>query len=216
MAAMTMTLKAIAREAGKNLKDLRGSGMIPSVVYGAGRETVSVSVNNKEFTKIWKEAGESATVVLETPNGKVDVLIHEVTLDPIKHIPDHVDFLAIDVNKPIEVEVPIEFTGVSPFVKSGSGVLVKVLHALEVRGLSKDIPHSVALDISSLVDMDSQITVGDVKLPSGVEALSEATDIVCAITSVAEETDEAAGPIDFSGIEVEKKGKKEEEAPAGE
>ena len=211
---MVTKLKATARAAGQNLAALRESGEVPAVVYGAGQETVSISVPLREFVKVSKEAGESGTVELELPSGNVTVLIHDVSHDPIKGTPIHADFLAIDVTKPIEVSIPLEFVGVSPAVKGSLGTLVKVLHELEVKGLSKDIPHSVEVDISSLDVLDSQITIADLKLPKGVEAMAKPADIVALIAAVKEEVEEAAAPIDFSAIEVEKKGKKEEEGEA--
>jgi large subunit ribosomal protein L25 len=208
---MSLKLAATTRDAGKNLTNIRAEGSVPAVVYGAGRETMAIAVSLKEFVKVHKAAGESGTVELDLPTGKVTVLIHEVTADPVKGFPQHVDFLAIDVTKPIQVSVPIEFVGTSPAVKGSLGTLVKVLHEVEVKGLAQNIPHSIEVDISSLTGVDSHIAVSDLKLPSGVEALAKPTDMVALIATVKEEVEEASGPIDFSQIEVEKKGKKEEE-----
>ncbi|MEI6316760.1 MAG: 50S ribosomal protein L25 [bacterium] len=208
---MTITLNATARETSENLTNLRKSGFVPAVVYGAGKTAENISVTLKDFTKVLKEAGESTTVTLTLPKGKVTVLIHEVTLDPIRNIPNHVDFLVVDTTKPIEVGVPVEFIGVSPAVKGNLGVLVKVLHEIEVRGLASDLPHTIEVDLSKLDVLDSHITIADITLPKGVTALGKDTDIIAAIASIKEEKEEVATPIDFANIEVEKKGKKEEE-----
>lgn len=211
---MSSKLTATAREAGKNLTSIRAEGLVPAVVYGPGRETVSIAVPTREFLKVLKEAGESGAVELTLPTGTITVLIHEVVNDPVKGTPQHVDFLAIDVTKPIEVSIPLEFVGVSPAVKGSLGTLVKVMHELHVRGLSKDLPHTIEVDISSLETLESQISISDIKLPSGVTALGNASDAVVLIAAVKEETEEAPAAIDFASIEVEKKGKKEEEAAA--
>ena len=208
---MTITLKATARDTSENLTNLRKGGLVPAVVYGAGRTVENISVTLKDFTKVLKEAGESTTIKLDLPKGNATVLIHEVTLDPVKNIPNHVDFLAIDTTKPIEVAIPLEFVGVSPAVKGGLGVFVKALHEVEVKGLAQDIPHNIEVDISVLATLDNQITVADLKFPKGVTPVSKATDLVAVISSIKEEKEEVAGPIDFTQIEVEKKGKKEEE-----
>ena len=213
---MNITLKATARDTSENLTKLRQAGIVPAVVYGAGRTAENVSVLFKDFVKVLKEAGESTTIKLHLPKGEVTVLIHEVTLDPVRNIPNHVDFLAIDTTKPIEVAVALEFVGVSPAVKGGLGVMTKVLHEVEVKGLSKDIPHTIEVNIAALDVLDSHITVADLKLPNGVVALSKDTDIVAAISAIKEEKEEVAGPIDFTQIEVEKKGKKDEEESADE
>ena len=210
---MTTILKAAAREEGANLINLRKEGLVPAVVYGAGRKTQSVSVAQKDLIKAWKQAGESGTVTLDIDGSKVTVLIHEMVNDPIKDVPQHVDILAIDVNKPIEVSVALEFTGVSGAVKGGLGSLVKNMHEIAVKGLAKDIPHMIEVDLSSLDALDTHITVKDIKLPKGVEAMTDGDTIVANIASIKEEKEEA-GPIDFTQIEVEKRGKKEEEDAA--
>ncbi len=207
---MSLKLAATPREAGKNLTSIRAEGTVPAVVYGSGRVAMSIGVPAREFTKVLHEAGESGTVELTLPSGTVTVLIHEVVNDPVKGHPIHIDFLAIDVTKPIQVSVPLEFIGVSPAVKGSLGTLVKVLHEIEVKGLSKDIPHSIEVDISKLDVLDSHISVSDLNLPSGVTALAKESDIVASIAAVKEEV-ETPTAIDFDSIQVEKKGKKEEE-----
>ena len=213
---MTTTLKAHARSEGANITTLRKEGLVPAVIYGAGRKTESVSVSQKDLAKAWKAEGESGTVTLELDGKNITVLIHELTNDPVRDVPQHVDFLAIDVNKPIEVAVALEFTGVSAAVKGALGTLVKSMHELEVKGLPKDIPHMIEVDLSGLDAVDSHILVKDIKLPKGVEATADAEAMVANIASIKEEKEEVSGPIDFSAIEVEKKGKKEEEAAAAE
>ena len=210
------TIKAKKREAGENLMEMRKSGEIPAVFYGAGNPSTSVVVNMIEFKKVWKEAGESSAVQIKTEKGDIDVLIHEVETDPVTSQPTHVDFLAIDMNKKITVEVPLEFIGVSEAVKNGIGILVKVLHEVEIEALPKDLPHSLSVDISSLRELKDQIFAKDLKLPSGVTLVTGAEEIVAAIALQVEEKEEEIAPVDLSEIEVEKKGKKDEEGAEGE
>ena len=128
-------IKAKKREAGMKLDALRKSGEIPAIFYGAGKKTTSISVPIVEFKKIWRDAGESSTVKVTTPDGAIDALIHEVQVDPVTDQPTHVDFLAIDMKKKIRVKVPLVFEGVSNAVKSAIGNLVKVLHEVEIEAL---------------------------------------------------------------------------------
>lgn len=207
---MVITLKAQARTKGENLAALRQSGLVPAVVYGRGKDALSISVSQGDFVKVFREAGESSTVTLELPSGKETVLIHEVVSDPVKGMPQHIDFLSIDINKPITVHIPLVFTGESQAVKSGLGSLVKVVHEVEVEGLPKDIPHELEVDLSVLTTIDSSIAISDLTLPKGVTATADESDLVAAIASLQEETEDS-GPIDFDQIKVEERGKKEEE-----
>ena len=208
-------IKAKKRDAGLKLVDLRKSGEIPAVFYGVGQVATSISIPNVEFKKVWREAGESSAVQVAVGTNNIDVLIHEVQVDPVTDEPIHVDFLAIDMKKKIKVNVPLEFIGVANAVKSGIGNLVKVLHEIEIEALPADLPHNLTVDISSLEGLENQIFVSDIKLPKGVEAITHGTDVVVSIIAQVEEKEEVA-PVDLTAIEVEKKGKKEEESVEGE
>lgn len=207
-----VTLKANKRTAGVDLDVMRKSGEIPAVFYGAGKPSTSISVNTTEFKKVWNSVGESSTVKVNTPDGEIDVLIHEVQTDPVTDEPIHVDLLAIDMSKKIRVEVPLEFVGISPAVKTGIGTLVKVLHKIEIEALPKDLPHKIEVDISELANIKDAINVSGLKMPAGVVPVTSGLEVVCAIAEQKEEVIEEAAPVDLSAIEVsEKKGKKEEE-----
>jgi large subunit ribosomal protein L25 len=215
-----LTLNAKIRDIKENLDVMRKAGELPAVFYGMGKENTAISISKSEFKKIWEKAGESATVKITTDKGSVDALIHEVQTDPVSDEPVHVDFLIIDMNKKIKVEVPLEFVGISGAVKSGLGTLVKVLREVEVEALPKDLPQNITVDISKLDVIDSQILVSELTVPAGVTIITKGDEVVASIAEQKEEVEEAT-PVDLSSIEVEKKGKKEEEgaaaeAPAGE
>lgn len=208
-------IKAKKRDLNIKLDVLRKSGEIPAVFYGAGEEVTSISVSIIEFKKIWYKAGESSTIKISTGEKEVNVLIHEVQVNPVTDEPIHVDFLVIDMNKKIQVNVPLEFEGISNAVKTGVGNLVKVLYEIEIEALPKDLPHNLVVDISKLQTISDNIFVSDIKLPAGVTAITKETEVVASITEQKEEKEEVAAPIDLSSIEVEKKGKKDEEGAEG-
>lgn len=204
-------IKAKNRDLKVKREDLLKAGEIPAVFYGKGEKANSISVSVVEFKKVWHKAGESSAVKLSVDGKNIDTLIHDVQLDPVKHEPIHVDFLTIDMNKKITVSVPIEFIGISPAVKSNLGNLVKVMHEVEVEALPANLPHDIKADISNLVGLDSVVLVSDLVMPSGVEAISNLNDVVASIVAQKEEKEEESVPVDLSKIEVEKKGKKDEE-----
>ncbi len=208
-------INAKARDIKTSLEKMRKAGELPAVFYGAGKKSTSVTINTIEFKKVWHKAGESSAVVVKTPEGDVDVLIHEVQVDPVKDEPIHVDFLAIDMTKKIKVKVALEFVGISAAVKDGIGTLVKVLHEIEVEALPKNLPHNLEVDISKLATLADNVAVSDIKLPEGVEAITPGIEVVASVVAQVEEKEEEAAPIDLSAIEVEKKGKKEEEGVEG-
>lgn len=218
MPMQTLTLTATKRSKADSLGTVRSNGMIPAVVYGARVENTSISVPSVSFEKVLKAAGESSTIVLELSGNdpkdkitKIDVLIHDVQVDPIKGHPIHIDFLAIDMNKPVEVTVPLEFIGISQAEKDGLGSLMKVLHEVEISALPKDLPHAIEVNISSLVTLADQIHVRDLVVGKEITMITEADEVVALVAPAKAEKVEEEAPVDLSAIEVEKKGKKEDE-----
>lgn len=208
------TLEAKKRDEKESLTKLRHSGFVPAVFYGKKEKSTRIAVDKIAFKKIWKDAGESSIISLNTPDGKIDSLLYEVQVDAVTGEPLHADFYTVDKDTVIHANIPLEFTGESPAVKGGA-ILVKVVHELEVKSLPKDLPHNIVIDISSLVDINSQITVADIKLPSGVTTTAGPEEVIVLINAAKEEKEEEpVQPIDMSAIEVEKKGKKEEEGEA--
>ena len=190
----------------------RQTGSIPAVFYGPKAVSTPISVKAPEFIKVWREAGESSVVTLSGIGEDQDALIHDVVRDPVTEQVRHIDFYVIEKGKKVEVAVPLEFVGVSEAVKTLGGNLIKVMYELEIEAMPKDLPHSIEVDISSLVDFDAQIKVSDIKLPAGVTAITDADEVVALVAAAKEETEEAPTEIDMTAIGIsEKKGKKEEE-----
>ena len=197
---------------GKQVKKLRESGGLPAVVYGKKEASRPIVLSLQKFMNVWKEAGESTVVSLTDEQGSViDALIHDVDVEPLTGKVRHVDFYAFEKGQKVQVTVPLEFIGVAPAVKERGGMLVKVLHELEIEAEPTKLPQHIEVDISSLINFDSQIIIGDLVLPEGVTATADAEDIVVLSTEAKEEVIEETAPEapDLSSIEVEKKGKQE-------
>jgi len=207
---MNIILKGEIRDPKAKLSAIREKGFVPGVYYGHKEAATPCVFPMIPFKKVWKEAGESTVVTLEMPKGKVSALIHEVQVDPVKGQPIHVDFYALEKGQEVSVNIPLEFIGVSVAVKDLGGSLVKVLHEVEVKAQPENLPHNFVVDISSLDTLDSQILAESIVLPKGVTLVTHGTDVVAAIAVAKEEIGEAP-VMDISSIEVEKKGKKEEE-----
>jgi large subunit ribosomal protein L25 len=196
-------------------KETKKEGYIPAVYYGSQTESTPIFINASEFSKMLAHEGSSSSVTLVTEKGNETAMIQDIQYHPVKGGVIHADFYVLEKGQKVHVKTPIEFVGESDAVKAG-GVLVKVLRELSVEGDPSALPHEFTVDISALTSPESVIRVGDIKLPHGVTLyhMNEG-DIIASIATAQEEVVEAA-PVDLSAIEVEKKGKKEEEAEAGE
>ena len=206
---MVMKLSATKREE-KGAKRLLKSGSLPGVVYGPKQDSTPITLSLKEFDKVFKEAGESTVIELSGVSGEaLQVLIHDVDLDPVANTPRHVDLYAIEKGAKVEVAVPLTFIGESPAVKAGAN-LVKVLHELEIEAAPADLPHDISVDISVLKEVGDQIHVSDLSIPQGVTVKEEGEQVIALVQEV-EVEEEAPAAVDMSAIEVEQKGKVEEE-----
>jgi len=212
MVAMTIDLKAEKREKIGKLNTLRKEGLMPAVYYGKKKKSTPIQIKKSEFLKAWKNAGESTVIKLNTPDGDMEALIHNVDLDPVTEEPRHADFYIFEKGHKVEIAVPLEFVGVSPAVKDLGGVLMKILHEIKVEAEPSNLPHQIDVDISPITELEGQILAKDITLPKGVSLVENPEEVIVTVATPKEEKEEeVAAPADLSQIEVEKKGKKEEE-----
>jgi large subunit ribosomal protein L25 len=204
-------LQVEKRESKENSVVLRKSGFIPAIFYGPKEKATPIKIKEGSFISLYENAGESAIVGLKLGSDEHEALIHDVQFDAVSGRPIHADFYIIEKGKKIEVSIPLHFVGESAAEKNLGGILVKVIHELDIKAMPKDLPAHIDIDISSLVDFSSKIKTGDIKLPAGVELDIDLNEVVALVQEPKEEVEEAPAPIDLDSIEVAAKGKKEEE-----
>ena len=196
---------------GKSSKPLSEEGALPAVVYGPKQEPVSVSVPLAAFEALLRHGGESALIELSGLEKPMQVLIHELDRDPVTHVPRHADFYAVAKGAKLTVSVPLSFVGESLAVKQGAN-LVKVLHEVEIESDPAKLPSEIEVDIAPLAAVDDRIHVSDLKAPAGVSILTPGEEVVAIAQAVAEESEEDSAAPDMDAIEVEAKGKSDDEA----
>ena len=210
---------------GKNeARRVRVTGKIPAVVYGAKKDSVAVTVDPKQITKILhSDSGHNTIFDLQIGSaGKEKVMIVDWQYDPIKSHLLHIDLKRIDMAKAIKVSVPIALVGEAAGVKQQGGILDQVLREVEIECLPADIPSHIDVDVTELV-FGTVIRVKDLPHGGKVKFLTDEDQAVAHITTVKEEevvtpeaTAEAAAAAPAEP-EVIKKGKQEtEEAAAAE
>ena len=210
-----MELVVEKRDSKKSPSTLRREGKLPAVIYGRKEASTPIAVDRKIFEKLFKKAGENTVITIKGLGTDKDALIHEVSVDPVKDTPIHVDFYAIAEGQTVTVEIPIEFEGESNAVKELGGILVKVMHELEIEVPPKDLPQALHADISKLATLEDKITVADLKLPATAKITADLEEVVAMITVAKEEPVEEAA-MDITQIEMSvEKGKKEEEGVEG-
>lgn len=184
-----LTLKAEERkEVGRKVKKLRREGVLPANIYGKKVKSMSVKVKLADFEEVYKEAGETSLVEITVGSEKKPVLVHEVQVDPVSDEILHIDFFQVNLKEKVTANVPVELTGESPAVKQGLGTLVLQIDEIEVEALPTDLPDKFEIDVSGLEEVDSAVTVADLKVDTNkVEVLADKEQIIAKVEPLREE-----------------------------
>ena len=163
-----VALAASSRQArGKGgARQSRMAGNIPAVVYGPETDPLPIEVSEKDLRSAVKEASSMSAIFDLNVDGKNNkVLIRELQRDPITLKITHIDFHAISMNKPINLNIPLTIIGTAEGVKVEGGILQTTMREVEISCLPKDIPDKVEIDVSELNVGDS-IHVRDLEIPN--------------------------------------------------
>jgi len=177
-------------------RQLRREGRIPAVAYGSGLKPLSIAVSPIPIAELLKgKFGRNTLIELNVDGQKpLAALLGEFQYDPVTRALKHADFLHVRMDRPIEVSVPVNFTGRAAGVVLG-GVLQQIFRTLPLSCTPESIPASIEHDITSL-EKGGFITVADLKLPAGVTVRMPSTQRLAIIPMKAravEETEEVAG-----------------------
>ncbi|MFH1451273.1 MAG: 50S ribosomal protein L25 [bacterium] len=209
-------LKAeMRKEKGRKTEQLREKGIIPAVLYGPQTKPLSLAVDQKEFLRVLDEAGESSLISLEvTDEGKEKsylVLIHQVNRESVSLLPIHIDFYQPNLEKEVEVTVPIILDGEAPAVKELGGTLVRNISEVEVKAKPQLLPKEIRVSVESLKTIGSHILIKDIALSSGIKILKDPGEIIALISEPEKVEEELQQPIEENVEEVERIEKKKEE-----
>ena len=172
-----LVLKSEVRE-GRNSKPslLRQKGYVPAVLYGPKTKNINLKVNRLDLEQIYKKSGESSLIDLEIgKEKKIKVIIKDIQKNIINEQIEHADFYVVNMKKPIEVEIPLEFIGEAPAVKELGGTFMKNLKSIQVRCLPGDLIENIEVNLSSLKTYEDDIKVSDLEIPDNFEIITQLT-----------------------------------------
>ena len=155
---------------GKKVAKLRQDGQVPAVVYGPGMEPIAVQADQVTVAKVYADAGKHAPVHLTIGGKKRIAMIKDVEVDMVKRRINHVSFHAVKANEPVIAEVPVHLIGEGESEAEKAGLIIlQNLDSVEVRALPMDLPDSIEVSIAHLKEAGERVTLGEAKLPEGVE-----------------------------------------------
>jgi large subunit ribosomal protein L25 len=165
---VTLTTETGRPNGSSRARRLRAAGKVPAVVYGLDQEPVAVSVVWLELRRALNtEAGLNALITLDVDGHQDLTIVKALQRDPVRRSVEHVDFLRIDRNASITVEVPIVLNGEAKELEINQGIVEQLLHTLTIDARPGFIPTQLDADISAL-DIGKAVRVGDLVLPEGV------------------------------------------------
>ncbi len=198
------------QDGSSNARRLRAAGSLPGVVYGAGKDPVSVLVDLHDFEQILHHhTSESLIIEIEVEGeGNTSVLVKDVQHHPVTSELLHVDLMRVEANKPIHVDIALELTGESVGVKAG-GILDLVMHSISVECLPADLVENFEVDVSELQIGDA-LHVSDLGLSAKYKVLVDADAIVASVAGPQAEEEAEEG--EAGAAEPKLVGEKAEEA----
>jgi len=195
---------------GRKVRALRRDGKIPCVVYGHG-SSESIEVDARSMERLYRSAGESTLIDLTIGDAaSAKVLIHEVSVDPLRGNLTHVDFYRVKMDENIEADLHINFVGQAPAVKELGAVLVKQLTNIHVSCLPGDLLSAVDVSLETLVAFHNAIHVRDLALPETISILANPDDIIVMV--MPPRVEEEAAPTTETAPEPERVGDAEKKA----
>ena len=180
-------------ETGKGAaRRLRNSGQIPAVAYGKGLPATTLSVAPKDVVTVLKsERGQNTVLQMKVNGGnELLVMIKHFTYHPVSRSLEHVDFVEVKLDQPVDVDVPLLVQGKAVGVTLG-GVLRQVFRTIPVRCLPDRIPLKIETDVTEL-ELGDAIATKDLKLPEGVEVRLPAEQTLVAVVAPEKDRSEEA------------------------
>lgn len=160
----------------RDSKDTRNSGNIPCVLYG-GKEQIHFSAPYNDFNPL-VYSPEVFTVKLTVDGKEYNALMQEIQFHPVSDRIIHIDFLELQEDKPVIIDIPVKIIGTSTGVRQG-GKLLTPVRKLKVRSLPKNLPDNIEVNIETL-NIGQSIKVGDLDL-KGVHVLDTPNMVVASV-----------------------------------
>ena len=180
---------------GKKVSELRNNGLTPIHMYGPEIESSPLQCDSKILDRVITDAGTNIPVTVNVDGGEQDNLcfIREVQYHPVTNKVLHVDFMKVQVGKPVRAQVPISVIGTSPAVRTMGGTLLQPLLTLTVEALPLEIPEVIILQAELLVDFETNFYVNDIEVDEGVNVINEASEMVASVVAPRVDSIESEG-----------------------
>lgn len=190
----TLTAETGRATGSANSRRLRALDRIPGVLYGHGMAPVSLSVARRDLrVALSGPAGTNTVLTLNVDGNSYNAVVKDMQRHPVKRTVSHVDFIQVNLNEEILVNIPVHLTGTAKAVESAGGLVDPAVDTVEVRTTPTNIPNEILIDITDL-QVDSVIRLRNIPLPAGVTATGDADMPVVTVLMSRAATETPAAP----------------------
>ena len=156
---------------------------MPAVIYGKDFDTVSVTIDEKEVSKLFKTRGTNVLINIQFDNNSFPVLTKDIQWNTLKNSIDHIDFFKVSMDEEVEYNVSINLIGDAEGVKAG-GTLQHQLREITVKALPANMIENIDVDISSMAIGDT-ITVADLNVDETNTVLNDPSEVIVTLLAPA-------------------------------
>jgi len=168
---------------GKQVKALRREGKLPAVIYGQEIEPMPITLNTKQVHQVLKVVGANTLISIKVGKDEFLTLVREIQREVIMRDLLHMDFQAVSLEETITTFLPVVMVGESPAVTDLEALLILSKDELQIEAKAKDLPDTISVDVSGLVEIGDNILVKDLLISGDVTILDDPDELVIVATA---------------------------------
>jgi len=168
---------------GKKVKALRREGKLPAVIYGQEIEPMPITLDTKQVHQVLKVVGANTLISIKVGKEEFLTLVRDIQREVIMRDLLHMDFQAVSLEESITTVLPVVMVGESPAVAELDALLIVGMDELQIEAKAKDLPDTISVDVSGLVEIGDNILVKDLVISGDVKILDDPDGIVIVATA---------------------------------
>jgi len=167
---------------GKKVKGLRREGKLPAVIYGQEIEPMSITLETKQVHQVLKVVGANTLISIKVGKEEFLTLIREIQREVIVRDLLHMDFQAVSLEETITTSLPVVMVGVAPAIADFEALLIVGMDELQIEAKAKDLPDTISVDVSTIMEIGDNIMVKDLVISGDVKILDDPDGVVIVAT----------------------------------
>ena len=186
---LTIPVKTRISAKKSDIKKLRKNNLVPAIVYGPGQKNQSISLDIRQAEKFSTQTYKNKIFTFQSDNKSLNglkVIRKDITVHLLNRKPLHLDFLSLDMTRPIRVNVEVRFEGKPKGVREEGGVFSATSRSVEVECLPGDIPAFLTVDVTHLA-LNENLHVSDLKVPEKIKLITKRERTLCTVSETREE-----------------------------